>query len=87
MGLAAEDAAHHALSNQINDEDTITNYAKTKYLEHSKDEVTDLLPTEHSDSEYEWSAIISNKFVKNLKSLVKLNHFRMRNRYLVKNMV
>ena len=76
MGLAAEDAAHHALSNQINDEDTITNYAKTKYLEHSKDEVTDLLPTEHSDSEYEWSAIISNKFVKNLKEFGKVKSFQ-----------
>ena len=76
MGLAAEDAAHHALSNQINDEDTITNYAKTKYLEHSKDEVTDLLPTEHSDSEYEWSAIISNKFVKNLKEFGEVKSFQ-----------
>ena len=52
MGLAAEDAAHQALSNQINDEDTIINFAKKKYIEESKDEVTDLLPTEHSDSEY-----------------------------------
>ena len=76
MGLAAEDAAHHALSNQINDDDTITNYAKTKYLEHSKDEVTDLLPTEHSDSEYEWSAIISNKFVKNLKEFGEVKSFQ-----------
>ena len=77
MGLAAEDAAHHALSNQINDEDTITNYAKKrKYLEHSKDEVTDLLPTEHSDSEYEWSAIISNKFVKNLKEFGEVKSFQ-----------
>ena len=33
MGLAAEDAAHYALSNQINDEDTITDYSKKKYLE------------------------------------------------------
>ena len=67
MGLAAEDAAHQALSNQINDQDTITNFAKKKYIEESKDEVTDLLPTEHSDSEYEWSGIIANKFVENLK--------------------
>ena len=33
MGLAAEDAAHHALSNQINDENDITNYAKEQYIE------------------------------------------------------
>lgn len=66
MGLAAEDAANHALQNQITDEDTIRNFAKKKYIEESKDEVTDLLPTEHSDPEYEWSGIIANKFVENL---------------------
>ena len=66
MGLAAEDAANHALQNQITDEDFITNFAKTKYLEHSRDEMDDLLPTEHVDDEYEWSAIIANKFVKEL---------------------
>ena len=67
MGLAAEDAAHQALSKQISDEDSITNFAKKKYIEESKDEVTDLLPTEHADSEYEWSGIIANKFVENLR--------------------
>ena len=67
MGLAAEDAAHQALSKQISDEDSITNFAKKKYIEENKDEVTDLLPTEHSDSEYEWSGIIANKFVENLR--------------------
>ena len=66
MGLAAEDAAHQALSNQISDQDSITNFAKKKYIEESKDEVTDLLPTEHTDPEYEWSGIIANKFVENL---------------------
>ena len=66
MGLAAEDAAHQALSNQISDQDSITNFAKKKYIEKSKDEVTDLLPTEHTDPEYEWSGIIANKFVENL---------------------
>ena len=67
MGLAAEDAAHQALSNQISDQDTITNFAKKKYIEESRDEVTDLLPTEHSDPEYEWSGIIANNFVVNLR--------------------
>ena len=76
MGLAAEDAAHQALSNQINDQDTITNFAKKKYIEESKDEVTDLLPTEHSDSEYEWSGIIANKFVENLKEFGEVKTFQ-----------
>ena len=76
MGLAAEDAAHYALSNQINDPDTITDYAKKKYLEHSKEEVTDLLPTSHSDAEYEWSAIIANKFVENLPEFGEVVSFQ-----------
>lgn len=76
MGLAAEDAANHALENQITDQDTITNYAKTKYLEHSKEEVTDLLPTEHSNPEYEWSGIISNKFVENLSEFGEVVSFQ-----------
>ena len=67
MGLAAEDAADHALSKQIKDQDTITNYAKSQYIRHSKDEMDDLLPTEHTYAEYEWSAIIANKFVENLR--------------------
>ena len=66
MGLAAEDAANHALQNQITDENTITEFAQKKYLEHSRDEVDDLLPTEHIDDEYNWSAIIANKFVQEL---------------------
>ena len=36
MGLAAEDAANIMhYQNQITDEDTITEFAKRKYLEHS----------------------------------------------------
>ena len=66
MGLAAEDAANHALQNQISDEYIITDFAKKKYLEHSRDEMDDLLPTDHIEDEYEWAAIIANKFVKEL---------------------
>ena len=76
MGLAAEDAAHQALSNQISDQDTITNFAKKKYIEESRDEVTDLLPTEHSDPEYEWSGIIANKFVENLPEFGEIVSFQ-----------
>ena len=76
MGLTAEDAAHHAISNQISNEDTITNYAKRKYLEHSKEEVTDLLPTDHSSPEYEWSGIIANKFVENLAEFGEVVSFQ-----------
>ena len=49
MGLAAEDAAHQALSKQITDEDTIRNFAKKKYIEESKDDY------ESSDNESEES--------------------------------
>ena len=63
MGLAAEDAANNALQNQITDEDSITEFAKRKYLEHSRDEMDDLLPTDHVEDEYNWAAIIANKFV------------------------
>ena len=59
MGLAAEDAAHHALSNQISDENIITDYAKVKYIENPG--------RDHSEDEYDWAPIIANKFVKNLK--------------------
>jgi len=59
MGLAAEDAAHHALSNQITDQDTITDYSNKKYTEHKG-----VMGTE---SECEWSGIIANKFVENLR--------------------
>jgi len=57
MGLTAEDAANHALENQITDEDTITDYSTKKYLEHGL-ETTD---------ECSWSGIIANKFVQNLR--------------------
>ena len=57
MGLAAEDAANHALEKQITDEDTITDYSTKKYLEHGL-EATD---------ECVWSGIIANKFVNNLR--------------------
>jgi len=57
MGLAAEDAANHALEKQITDEDTITDYSTKKYLEHGL-ETTD---------ECAWSGIIANKFVNNLR--------------------
>ena len=59
MGLAAEDAAHHALSNQISDENIITDYAKVKYIENPG--------RDHSEDEYDWAPIIANKFVENLK--------------------
>ena len=66
MGLTAEDAANHALENQITDEDTITDYSTKKYLEHGL-ETTD---------ECAWSAIISNKFVENLSEFGKVVSFQ-----------
>ena len=66
MGLAAEDAAHHALSNQITDQDSITEYAKKKYLEHPVDEA----------NECEWSGIIANKFVENLPEFGEIVSFQ-----------
>ena len=58
MGLAAEDAAHYALSKQITKEDNIKLYALDQYVEKHKG-------TEE-DTECEWSGIIANKFVENL---------------------
>ena len=58
MGLAAEDAAHHALSNQINDENNIKDYSKNQYIIQAGSE---------TDDECEWSAKIANTFVKELK--------------------
>ena len=58
MGLAAEDAAHHSISNQITDQDTITDYSNKKYTEHKG-----VMGTEN---ECEWSGIIAHKFVENL---------------------
>ena len=66
MGLAAEDAAHYALSNQINDPNTITDYAKKKYLEHDVDEA----------NECEWSGIIAHKFVENLPEFGEIVSFQ-----------
>jgi len=66
MGLTAEDAAHHALTNQITDEDTITDYATKKYLEHGL-ETTD---------ECDWSGIIAKKFVDNLPEFGEIVSFQ-----------
>ena len=66
MGLTAEDAAHHAISNQISDEDTITDYATKKYLEHGL-ETTD---------ECGWSGIIAHKFVENLAEFGEVVSFQ-----------
>lgn len=59
MGLAAEDAAHHALSNQITDQDSITDYSVRKYLEHKG--ITG------DEAECDWSGKIANTFAKELK--------------------
>ena len=59
MGLAAEDAAHYALSKQINNEDNITDTAIVKYLSDYKGE--------ENDDEKVWSGKIANTFVKELK--------------------
>ena len=68
MGLAAEDAAHYALSNQINDKDTITDYCTKKYLEYGK--ILD------RTNECDWSGIIANKFVENLKEFGDVKSFQ-----------
>ena len=59
MGHAAEEAAHHALVNQITNEDDIINVSKEKYIKDHQGE-------SHED-EYEWSGQIANAFVKELK--------------------
>ena len=59
MGLAAEDAAHRAISEQINDQDIITQMGETQYI--SPDVGGDV-----EDPECAWSGIISHKFVENL---------------------
>ena len=66
MGLTAEDAAYHALTNQITDEDTITDYATKKYLEHGL-ETTD---------ECGWSGLIAYKFVENLPEFGEIVSFQ-----------
>ena len=67
MGHSAEEAAHHALVNQITDEKLITSDAKGKYIE--RDGAT-------IDDEYEWTAKIANTFVKELKQYGKLIHYQ-----------
>ena len=67
MGNAAEEAAHHALVNQITDEKLITNDAKGKYIEKNGATIED---------EYEWTAKIANTFVKELKQYGKLIHYQ-----------
>ena len=69
MGLAAEDAAHYALSNQINDADDITKHAESKY----RDERGDASDTEQ---EGVWSGIIANKFVENLPEFGEIISFQ-----------
>ena len=68
MEGAAEDAAHHALSNQISDENIITDYAKVKYIENPG--------RDHSEDEYDWAPIIANKFVENLKEFGDVKSFQ-----------
>ena len=68
MGLAAEDAAHYALSNQINDQDTITKRAFEQYTSEHKRDLT--------ESECDWSGIIANKFVENLKEFGEVKSFQ-----------
>ena len=69
MGLAAEDAAHYALSNQITDAKDIANHAESKYRDDRGDA---------SDSEEEgvWSGIIANKFVENLPEFGEIVSFQ-----------
>ena len=69
MGLAAEDAAHYALSNQINDADDIAKHAESKY----RDERGDASDTEQ---EGVWSGIIANKFVENLPEFGEIVSFQ-----------
>ena len=68
MGLAAEDAAHHALSNQITDQDSITDYSVRKYIEHKG--ITG------DENECDWSGIIANKFVENLAEFGEVVSFQ-----------
>jgi len=68
MGLAAEDAANHALENQISDENIITDYAKVKYIENPG--------RDHSEDEYDWAPIIANKFIENLKEFGEVKSFQ-----------
>ena len=67
MGHTAEEAAHHALINQITDEKLIISDAKGKYIERDGSTI---------DDEYEWSGKIANTFVKELNQYGKLLHYQ-----------
>ena len=69
MGLAAEDAAHRAISEQINDQDIITQMGETQYI--SPDVGGDV-----EDPECAWSGIISHKFVENLAEFGEVVSFQ-----------
>ena len=62
MGLTAEDAAHYAISNQINDENNIAKDARIQYVNKHQGVQT--------DDECEWSGIIAYKFVENLYDIL-----------------
>ncbi len=68
MGLAAEDAAHHAISNQISEENNITKYAREQYVNKCKGSQV--------DDECEWSGIIAHKFVENLAEFGEVVSFQ-----------
>mgnify|MGYP001078151424 CR=1 FL=1 len=65
MGLAAEDAAHIAMQDQITDPDTIIDMGKGQYL-------ADDIKGSVEDPECEWSGIIASKFVENLREFGEL---------------
>jgi len=68
MGLTAEDAAHHAISNQINDENNIAKDARIQYVNKHQGAQT--------DDECEWSGIIAYKFVENLAEFGEVVSFQ-----------
>ena len=63
MGLAAEEAAYHSLKDKLEDSSTIK-FAKDKYI-------TELEGSE-DDPECDWSAMIANRFVSELKQFGKM---------------
>ena len=68
MGLTAEDAAHYAISNQINDENNIAKDARIQYVNKHQGVQT--------DDECEWSGIIAYKFVENLAEFGEVVSFQ-----------
>ena len=68
MGLTAEDAAHYAISNQINDENNIAKDARIQYVNKHQGAQT--------DDECEWSGIIAYKFVENLAEFGEVVSFQ-----------